>query len=288
MITLKAHGKINLSLDITGRRKDGYHDISSVMQSVELCDIVTLDKNTTGEIRISVEPPLVPCNEENIAYKACRFMKELYDIPDGFDITIQKNIPVAGGMAGGSTDAAAVIRGVNTLCDLKLDTKELMAIGLNIGADVPFCIGETAALATGVGEVLTPISGLQNTYWIVLVNPGTHVSTKTIYEAIDKTSVYGTVDNERLVTYLANDKINEASAYMKNIMEPVTAKYCPEITDAIKTLKSAGAMHAMMSGSGATCFGIFKDEPDIREINQLFPEYFVCLTKPLKKEENEK
>ncbi len=280
MITLKAHGKINLSLDITGRREDGYHDISSVMQSVELCDIVTLQKNTSGEIRITVEPPIVPCNEENIAYKACRLMKELYNIPDGFDITIQKNIPVAGGMAGGSTNAAAVIRGISILCDLHLDISELMSVGLKIGADVPFCIGESPALATGIGEVLEPVSGLPNDYWIVLVNPGVHVSTKVIYDAIDKTAVYGTVDNDKLVKYLKEDCFEKASACMKNIMEPVTAEFCPQVPEVIKQLKSAGAVHAMMSGSGATCFGIFGKEPNMKKMKDIFPAYFVCLTKP--------
>lgn len=277
---IKAHGKINLSLDITGRRADGYHFISSVMQSVSLHDDVEISKRTDGEIVVKTNHPDLQDSRNNIAFKACLQMMEDYNLTCGFDIFITKRIPVAGGMAGGSTNAAAVIRGINALCDLKLTTRELMKTGLKIGADVPFCIYEAPAIATGIGEVLEPTSGLPENMWILLVNPGVQVSTKTIYEAIDSCAAYNIVNTPLLISALEKQDVRLASTYMKNIMEPITENFCPTVKEIIHTLKSNGAMHAMMTGSGATCFGLYDSEPNLTYYQNIFPDYFVYAAKP--------
>ncbi len=282
---LKAHGKINLSLDITGLREDGYHDIASVMQSVELADEVEITQNTTRKIVVRTDSADLSDGEDNIAYKACAQMISDCGLSCGFDIVIKKNIPIAGGMAGGSADAAAVIRGIDRLCALNLPLDRLMEIGLKIGADVPFCIQENPALATGVGEVLTPVTGLDKNIWIVIVNPVSQVSTKHIYAKLDKSAEYGTVNNIALITALASGNTELATHYMTNIMEPVTSDLCKQVPQIISGLKRLGAIHAMMSGSGATCFGLFLEKPDMQSIKMRFPDYyFVALTKPFTKD----
>ena len=278
---IQAYGKINLSLDITGRRDNGYHDIATLMQMVTLCDEVEITRNDSGTITVDTDCPNLSGGKNNIAYQACQLMKSTYEIDDGFDIFIKKRIPLAGGMAGGSTDAAAVIRGINALCDLKKSDKELMNIGVQIGADVPFCIQQNPAMATGIGEILTPAVGLPADVWILLVNPGVEVSTKLIYDTIDKQAIYGTVDNQTLAQALAASDLQLAKQYMINIMEPVTGTLCRRVPEIIQKLKQTGAFHAMMSGSGATCFGLFETKPDINHMQEQFADCFVCLTKPL-------
>ncbi len=280
---LKAHGKINLSLDITGKRKDGYHDIATLMQSVELCDEIEITKNDKGAILVTTDSKALPGGEGNIAYRACKKMKEAFALEDGFQISIRKRIPLAGGMAGGSTDAAAIIRAVNSLCQLNLSEKQLMEIGVTLGADIPFCIQEKPAFATGVGEILTPVKGLSKDIFILLVNPKVAVSTKVIYDAIDTAAQYGSVDNEALISALKDGDINCAKEYMVNIMEPITSAHCKEVPEIIKKLNSMGAIHAMMTGSGATCFGLFEKKPDEALVKKCFPDFYTCLTKPFVK-----
>ncbi len=276
---LKAYAKINLSLDITGKRDDGYHDISSVMQSVTLCDEVEVLKNESGTISISSDSAEIPNNEENIAYKAAKLMIDTFNLSCGFDIFIKKNIPVAGGMAGGSTNAAAVIKAINEICKLGLTTDELMKIGVKVGADVPFCIYQKPALAEGIGEKITAISGLSDDLWILLVNPNEKVSTKKIYEKIDNEVLYNKTDNEKLACALKNNDINTAKKYMINVMQDVSQKECGKIAEIIKKIDNLGAIHSMMSGSGATCFGIFNEKPDIVKAEKLFDGFFVSAVK---------
>ncbi len=278
---LKAYAKINLSLDITGKRDDGYHDISSVMQSVTLFDEVEVLKNENGTILISSDSAEIPNNEENIAYKAAKLMKDTFNLSCGFDIFIKKNIPVAGGMAGGSTNAAAVIKAINEICELGLSIEELMKIGVKIGADVPFCIYQKPALAEGIGEKITAIHGLSDDFWILLVNPNEKVSTKKIYEEIDNEVLYNKTDNEKLIYALKNNDINTAKKYMINVMQGVSQKECEKIADIIKKIESLGAIHSMMSGSGATCFGIFNEKPDLIKAEELFDGFFVSAVKAI-------
>ena len=276
---LKAYAKINLSLDITGKRDDGYHDISSVMQSVTLCDDVEVLKNESGTISISSDSAEIPNNEENIAYKAAKLMIDTFNLSCGFDIFIKKNIPVAGGMAGGSTNAAAVIKAINEICKIGLTTDELMKIGVKVGADVPFCIYQKPALAEGIGEKITAISGLSDDLWILLVNPNEKVSTKKIYEKIDNEVLYNKTDNKKLACALKNNDINTAKKYMINVMQDVSQTECGKIAEIIKKIDNLGAIHSMMSGSGATCFGIFNEKPDLIKAEKLFDGFFVSAVK---------
>jgi len=277
---IKAHGKINLSLDITGRREDGYHYISSVMQSVALHDDIVISKRSDGVINIETDHPDLNEPQKNIAYKACHQMMIDHNISCGFDISIAKRIPIAAGMAGGSANAAAVIRGINDLCGLKLSINSLSQTGVKIGADVPFCIRETPSLATGIGELLKPVKGLPENIWILLVNPGIQISTKKIYEAIDSYASYENVNTSALISALQNNDLKTAVQYMENVMEPVTKTLCPKVSEIIKTLQENGATHAMMTGSGATCFGLFESDLDEKFFKRIFPDYFVCATTP--------
>ncbi len=278
---IKAYGKLNLSLDITGILDNGYHSVSMVMQSVELCDIVSIETNDSGKISVITDNGNIPGGEENIAYKACELMKNEFSLSYGFEIKIQKHIPVAGGMAGGSTDAAAVINGINQLCELGADKETLMALGLKLGADVPFCIQKKCALAEGIGEKLTNIKGLPTSFCILLVNPNISISTKDIYSKIDQKSMFNRVDNKTLVSAFASDDFDIAFSNMKNVMQEVTSEICPEINNIIKKLKENGAKAALMSGSGATCYGVFDNISDAKIAQKEFGDYFTAITRPV-------
>ncbi|MBQ4516160.1 MAG: 4-(cytidine 5'-diphospho)-2-C-methyl-D-erythritol kinase, partial [Clostridia bacterium] len=192
---------------------------------------------------------------------------------------IEKNIPIAGGMAGGSTDAAAVLSLINNACSLDLSKEQLMEIGLKLGADVPYCIFEKPALAEGIGEKLSEIPGLPPCK-ILLVNPGVEVSTKEVYETIDSYKNNERVDNVSLIMCLSEQKLAESTHYMKNVMQPVSSKICPQISEIIEKIRDIGALHAMMSGSGATCFGLFDKNTDLTDVERLFPECSVNVTYP--------
>lgn len=278
-MNFKANAKINLSLDITGVLDNGYHSVSMVMQSVEFCDIVSIEKSDT--ITVQTDNPLIPDGKENLAYRACEIMINKFDIQHGFSVKIKKNIPVGGGMAGGSTDAAAVMRGINEVCNLGISTKELMNIGVNLGADVPFCIQQKPSLAEGIGEKLTPIRGLSKDLYILLVNPNIFISTKEIYSKIDNKKCFNTIDNVTLVSALEEQNLEKAGLYMKNVMQSVTEEICPEIRSIIQKLYENGAEIALMSGSGATCYGIFKSIETAQKAQKAFGEYFTAITNPV-------
>ena len=278
-ITLEAKGKINLFLDVTAKRENGYHDIKTIMQSVKLCDIVTVEKTKKGEIIVKSDFDDVVKPEENIVYKALSLMKEKFSLDCGFTAIIEKNIPIAGGMGGGSTDAAAAIKAVNELCNLELPQKQLMEIGLLLGADVPFCIFEKCALAHGVGECLTEIAGLRDVK-IVIVNPRVSVSTKMIYELVDEKCELGKIDEDMAIKVLKERNLSGFASALENIMQDVTARLCPQILEIIEDLKKFGAIHSMMSGSGPTCFGIFEKGVDEEKIRNHFKNYFVAVTEP--------
>lgn len=275
----KAYGKINLSLDVTGILPNGYHSVSMVMQSVEFCDVVSVEKS--DKIKVSCNNPDIPDGKDNLAYKACELMIEKFGISHGFDIKIHKNIPVAGGMAGGSTDAAAVMRGINEMCNLGVSAQQLMELGVTLGADIPFCIQQKPALAQGIGEKLTPIRGLSKDIYILLVNPNISVSTKEIYQRIDNSKMFNRVNNEALVKALKAKNNEEISKNMLNVMEEVTKELCPQIEDIISSLKSNGAFAALMSGSGATCYGLFTDKNDAIKAQSAFNNYFTAITHPV-------
>lgn len=278
---IKAYGKINLSLDVTGVLPNGYHSVSMIMQSVELCDIVSIEKNDTKDIVLTTDNPNIPDGKENLAYRACELMINEFNIPHGFIVSIKKKIPLAGGMAGGSTDAAAVIRGINSLCNLNQSKEKLMKLGLVLGADVPFCIQEKPSLAEGIGEKLTNIKGLSENIYILLVNPNISISTKEIYSLIDEEKIYNCVDNSMLINALENEDLDSAKYNMINVLEKASVKKCPEIKKIIETLYKNGAKIALMSGSGATCYGIFQEEESAKKAQNAFEKYFTEITSPI-------
>ena len=195
-IELKSRAKINLSIDVLGKREDGYHLVEMIMQTIDLYDIIKITEYKINEININSNSLDIPLNKNNIVYKAAKVLKDKFNIKNGLDIFIEKNIPVAAGMAGGSCNAAAVLVGHNKLWNLNLSEKELQEIGLTLGADVPFCISGNAALAQGIGEELTYIKGLSKDTSILVCKPNLFVSTKDVYQGLDLENIKDRPDNE--------------------------------------------------------------------------------------------
>lgn len=278
--SMTARAKINLSLYVLGKRHDGYHDIKSVMQTVEFGDTITLSVLKTPGIQLSTNVSGLPVDEGNIAWRAAKLMQDTFSLSCGFSIYIEKQIPIAAGLAGGSTNAAGVMHLINKACDLRCTVEELAAIGVKLGADVPFCLYGRPALAEGIGEKLTPVKGLSDCY-IVLANPGVQVSTGMIYKALDGESNPDVGDTKALLRALEQGEFPVAFAEMNNMMEKVAVAYCPAISELLGKLKEAGADHVMMSGSGATCFGIFLKEPSEQAMKEYLGTDFVAITKPV-------
>lgn len=257
-IVLTSRAKINLSIDVVGKRDDGYHLVEMIMQTIDLKDKISLEPLEEDEIIITSDSEYVPLNEGNIAYKAAKILKDKFDIKKGIKINIQKNIPIAAGMAGGSSNGAAVLVGLNKIWNLNLNQEELMDIGLSIGADVPFCIKGGACLATGIGEELVPIKGLKNT-WIVICKPNFSVSTPWVYKNLNLNEIKERPDTQKLLNYIEEENIISLSKEMKNVLEEVTKKEYKAIEEIEKKMIEYGALGSMMTGSGPTVFGIFKD-----------------------------
>lgn len=257
-VQLTARAKINLSLDVMKKRYDGYHEVKMIMQQIDLYDIVTLTENDRQTINIRTECEYIPTDEKNIAYQAAELLKEKLDISKGVDIRIEKNIPVAAGLAGGSSNAAAVLLGLNRLWDLHLTTKELMLWGVEIGADVPFCVLGGAALAEGIGENLTPIRGLENV-WVVISKPSFSVSTEGIYKQLDLSKLKQRQDINVLIDAVERGDLVKLSKNMFNVLEEVTALKHPIIKQIKKKMLEYNAIGSIMSGSGPTVFGIYKN-----------------------------
>ncbi|OPZ94818.1 MAG: 4-diphosphocytidyl-2-C-methyl-D-erythritol kinase [Firmicutes bacterium ADurb.Bin419] len=255
-ICIKARAKINLFLDVLGRRNDGYHDVRMIMQSISLHDKVYLDLIDEKCINIKCDKHWVPSNSDNIAYKAAAVIMDKYDLPKGVGIKIVKNIPVAAGLAGGSADAAAVLSGMNEMFSLNLKEDELMQLGKSIGADVPFCVKGGTMLAEGIGEILTDIAPLKNVN-IVLVKPRISVSTAWVYNNLDIGKISSRPDIRLLVDAIENRDIKSIGKNMVNVLEAVTVNRYGVIGEIKNKLVELGALGSMMSGSGPTVFGIF-------------------------------
>lgn len=256
MISLNAHAKINISLDVLNRREDGYHNLQMIMQTVQLHDTITIYEIPYG-VEIKCEAPYVPNNSANIAYKAAMTLIEKYGLDAGVRIEIDKNIPVAAGLAGGSSDAAAVLKGINELFKLNLGQAELMETGKEIGADVPYCILGGTALAEGIGERLTPLTPLGDIP-IVLVKPRMGVSTAWVYKNLDLNKLNERPDTKALISAIQNGDLRRISENMGNVLESVTLAKYPVIDRLKAELVESGALGSMMSGSGPTVFGIFE------------------------------
>lgn len=262
-IELKALGKINLGLDVLGRRENGYHDVRMVMQTVYLYDRIRIEKTRTPGIELESNLYYLPVNENNLAYKAAKLLLDEFRIETGVKIFLNKHIPVAAGMAGGSSNAAAVLFGINRMFGLGLTEKELMERGVSLGADVPYCIMRGTVLAEGIGEILTPLAPLPKC-WVLLAKPPISVSTKLVYEKLDSHEIEEHPDIDGIIQGLKAQDIRQVAASMGNVLERVTIEEYPVIERIKGILKAEGALNAMMSGSGPTVFGIFDDKNKAR------------------------
>ena len=261
----RAYGKINLSLDVIGRRENGYHDVSMVMQTVDLYDVISLNKlKGDGEIRLTANMNTLPLDETNIVYKAVKLVKEEYGLNTGVSVHIEKHLPIAAGMGGGSSDGAAALRGMNRLFELGLSNEKLEELGVRLGADVPFLIKGGIALAEGIGEKLTKLPDFPDCV-LVIAKPDLGVSTKEVYEAFDSLKEVNHPDVGKLVKSLGSAGLKEIVKLLGNVLEEVTAKKYEIIEIVKKLLIDNGAVFSMMTGSGPTVFGIFGNEEQAKK-----------------------
>ncbi len=263
-ISVKALAKINLGLDVVRRREDGYHEVRMIMQTIHLFDRLEIKKTSSGGITMTTNLSFLPTNENNLVYQAAKLLKDEFGIRDGIDIRLHKHIPVSAGMAGGSTDAAAVLYGMNRMFQLGLKRDELMRRGVKIGADVPYCIMRGTALAEGIGEKLTALPPMVKCP-VLIAKPPISVSTKFVYEhlKLDETTVHPDID--RLVEDIRQKDLAKIAADMGNVLETVTIPNYPVIAEIKEHMLRHGAVNAMMSGSGPTVFGLFEDMAQARE-----------------------
>lgn len=265
-IQLKALAKINLGLDVLRRREDGYHEVKMIMQTISLYDELMLKKIKKPEIQLRTNLPYLPTNENNLAYQAAKLLMEEYQIEGGLLIQLEKKIPVAAGMAGGSSDAAAVLWGVNQMYHLGLSRRELMERGVRLGADVPYCILRGTALAEGIGEKLKVLPPMPKCY-LLIAKPGISVSTRFVYENLHANELEKEQhpDVDAMIAALRQKDLALLSSRMGNILELVTIPAHPVIDKIKQEMRKAGALGAMMSGSGPTVFGIFDTQPKARK-----------------------
>lgn len=269
---INAYAKINLSLDVTGKREDGYHLLSMVMQSIDLHDRITLQTGKKG-IRLTCNLPFVPVREKNIAWQAARLFLDHNDIPDGVTIHIEKSIPVGAGLAGGSSNAGAVLLALNELYGYPMTQSELMAMGLKLGADVPFTMQGGTALCEGVGEIITPLPEFSDVI-VLLVKPAFSVSTRRVFQAFRLDRVRRHPRTRQVVKGVREKDLERVAKNLGNVLENVTLNLHPELRQIKAELKAKGALGSLMSGSGPTVFGLFADEAKARSARDYFsPKY---------------
>ncbi len=253
---LRAMAKINLGLDVIRKRDDGYHEVRMIMQTIKMYDVLDIRKKKTQGISLSTNLPYVPSDEKNLVYKAAKLLMDEFDIKEGISMRLFKFVPVAAGMAGGSSDAAAAFVGVNRLFRLGLSQEELMERAVQIGADVPYCIMRGTALAEGIGEKLTPLPAMPEGY-VLIGKPGINVSTKTAYENLNLAAIEQHPDIDGMIRDIRNKDLYSMTEKMVNVFEPGLMKKYPVIQEIRDFMEEKGALKAMMSGSGPTVFGIF-------------------------------
>ncbi|MBQ7149188.1 MAG: 4-(cytidine 5'-diphospho)-2-C-methyl-D-erythritol kinase [Pseudobutyrivibrio sp.] len=267
-IDVKALAKINIGLDVTGIREDGYHEVRMIMQTVNLFDKLTIKKVEDGTVSMKTNLRYLPVDDDNLCIKAAKLLINEFNIKQGVEIQLEKHIPVAAGMAGGSTDGAAVLFAMNRLFNLGLSQKDLMERGVKLGADVPYCVMRGTALAEGIGEVLSPLPPMIKCP-VLIAKPGISVSTKQVYEALD--SKFDTVthpDIDQLVADIEAKDLHALCSHMGNVLEEVTIPMHPIISDIKQNMLGNGAVGAMMSGSGPTVFGFFEDNKKARKAKE--------------------
>ena len=252
---IKAYAKINLGLDVVRKLPSGYHEVKMVMQTVRIYDELTFEKTESG-IEITTDSDELPVDGNNLVYKAAELIRETYHIKEGVHIHLQKNIPIAAGMAGGSTDAAAAMKGICRLFGLDVGLLELMKLGESIGADVPYCVIGGTALAEGIGEKLTPLELAPECY-VLVAKPDINVSTKYVYEHLDVAGIEKHPDIDGMVEAIGIGSLQGILDRMENVLETVTIPAYPVIDVLKRRMKELGAVNSLMSGSGPTVFGIF-------------------------------
>lgn len=266
----KAYGKINIGLDVLRKRSDGYHEVKMIMQTVSLYDRITITRlEDSSDIELETNLSFLPTNDNNIVYKAAKLLKDEFSIQDGLAIKLEKHIPVAAGMAGGSTDAATTLELLNTMFSLGLSKEDLMKRAVTLGADVPYCILKGTALSEGIGEVLTPLTPIMPCY-ILIVKPPIHVSTKFVYENLKLDELETHPDIDVIVDAIHAGDVYAMANNMGNVLESVTEETYPVISSIKQLMIENGAISSLMSGSGPTVFGIYDNEDAIHDAATFF------------------
>lgn len=261
---IKAYAKINISLDVVGKREDGYHLLKMIMQQIELYDELNINKFHTKSdkyeerINITCNKHYIPCDERNLAFKAAKIFMEKYNVDGGVNIDLEKNIPVAAGLAGGSSDAAAVLKAMRKIFALDISDNELMELGVQIGADIPYCIKGGTALCEGIGEKVTKLKPFKNQI-VVVVKPNFGVSTKEVYKAIDINKIYIHPETDRIIDAMIKYDLKGVCKGMKNNLENITLGKHKILKQIKEEMIEIGAVGSMMSGSGPSIFGFFDD-----------------------------
>ena len=258
-LTLRANAKINLTLDVLYKRTDGYHQVEMIMQAIELADILRLEEKSSGDISITSNVVHLPCDHRNLAYQAAMLIKDTCQVKKGIHIFIEKNIPMSAGLAGGSTDAAGVLLGLNRLWELGLSFEQLQTLGATLGSDVPFCLRGGTALATGRGEILEPLPSLPPCY-VVLAKPRIGVSTAWVYGRYRDNGLLNHPDTPGVKLALEHSDLPGVVSRLSNLLESVTVPEYPQIKKLKERMIEYGAMASLMSGSGPTVFALVLDK----------------------------
>lgn len=258
-IRLKAMGKINLGLDVVRKREDGYHEVRMIMQTVGLYDKLTIQISDEPGVRLKTNLSFLPVNQDNLICKAAVLLQEEFGLKKGLDIELQKFLPVAAGMAGGSTDAASTLIGLNKLFDLGLSGRDLMKRGVKLGADVPYCVIGGTALCEGIGEILTPLPNVPKGY-VLIAKPGISVSTKFVYGNLRANELKEHPDIDGQIKAIEEGNFAKMAGLCGNVLETVTIPAHPIIQEIKEFMMKEGAVMSMMSGSGPTVFGLYDDK----------------------------
>ncbi len=288
-LQVKARAKINLTLDVLGKRSDGYHEIETIMQTIELHDVVTVEEAKSG-IDVTTDHPLLPGGESNIAFRAARLMIDSFGPEKGIRIRIKKNIPLAAGLAGGSSNAAAVMIAINRLWKLGLSRGELLDKGALIGSDVPFCIMGGTALARGRGEFIDSLPDAPE-FWVVVAKPNMEVSTAEVYRNFQSEKVTRRPDTRGMVNALLSGDLKKITGNLVNVLESVTIERYPAVLQVKQAMQKSGLQNPLMSGSGPSVFAVAEDrdtaEKAAGRLKTLIPDMFVKVSRmwPAEREE---
>ncbi len=274
-ITLKAYGKINLSLDVLGRRPNGYHDVAMIMQTVDIYDTLTMTKRDDDKVVLTTDLEGLTCGEDNLVCRAIRLIKEKHKIATGVSVHLEKKIPMAAGMAGGSSDCSAAFRAMSILFELGLGDNELMEYGVTLGADVPYCIMGGTALSEGIGEILTPLKSLKGSN-LVIATPDISVSTPWVYNNLVLNEDTKHPDTKLMLKAVEDGDIRLLAENMYNVLETVTKNKHTQIGELEQIMLSGGAMGSIMSGSGPTVFGIFDSREKAEKISENIKSRNMC------------